>query len=215
MKKAGTLQRRIRKREKILFELLNSSLAQLGPERSDTQRDSFEASGVLCTKAWKIRQATALYYTIPAFGKYNSTSHWGVCQCFTISKSWRHLLFGGRPFDKLYRFLSATLFERVPIYGRWKQSTPRTTLVENGNQLIDFYSTSDRAVTGSFGGSISVLTLERLGVAFPYEQWRNNVLFNDDRNGTLKQSNGNDQMVLILDPACSRIRCPDLKKGHG
>jgi len=70
-------------------------------------------------------------------------------------------------------------------------------LVENGNQLIDFFI---RPLTGQFRGSISFLTLERPGVAFPYEQRSNSVLFDDDRNRALKQSNRNDQMVLILDP---------------
>jgi hypothetical protein len=124
---------------------------------------------------------------------------------FANTKSWRHFAVGGQAaLPNCTDFLSAMLFERVPIYGPWKQSTPKTTLVDNSNQLI--YSTSDRAVTGSFGGSISFLTPERLGVAFPYEQRRNSIFLNDDRDGALKQSNGNDQMVLILDPQENPLR---------
>jgi len=118
MKEAGPRQHRIRKREEILFELLNSSLAQLGPERSDAHRDSFEANGVLCTKTGQIRQATALYYTIPALGKYNITSHWrrvSMPHHFANTKSWRHLLLGTSLLPNCTDFLSATLFEMLPI----------------------------------------------------------------------------------------------------
>ncbi len=89
----------------------------------------------------------------PAFGKYNVTSQWprvSMLHHFANTKSWRHLLLEASLVPNCTDFLRATLFERVPVCGPWKQSTPRTTLVENGNELI--YSTSDRAVTGSFGG---------------------------------------------------------------
>ena len=111
---------------------------------------------------------------------------------------------GGKPFVRLYRFLERHAFREGAHLRAIEAIDSKNDLVEKGSQLI--YSTSDRAVTGSFAGSISVLTLERLGVAFSYEQWRNNVLFNDDRDGTLKQSNGNDQMVLILDPQENPLR---------
>ena len=81
----------------------------------------------------QIKQATALYYTIPALGKYNTTSHWrrvSMLNHFTNTKSWRHLLLGASLLSDCTDFLSATLFERVPICGPWKQSSTRTTLVE-------------------------------------------------------------------------------------
>ena len=53
MKRSGTRQHRIWKREEILFELLNSSLA-LGQERSDSHRDSFEGSGAVCKTPIKL-----------------------------------------------------------------------------------------------------------------------------------------------------------------
>jgi hypothetical protein len=46
------------------------------------------------------------------------------------------LLLGASLVPNCTDFLSATLFERVPICGPWEQSTTRTTLVENGNELI-------------------------------------------------------------------------------
>ena len=123
---------------------------------------------------------------------------------FANTESWRPLLLGASLLPNCTGFLSATLFERGAHSRATGSDRLLERLVENGNQLI--YSTSDQAVTGSFGGSIPFLTLERLGVAFPYEQRRNSVLFDDDRNRALKQSNGNDQMVLIFDPQENPLR---------
>jgi hypothetical protein len=44
------------------------------------------------------------------------------------------------------------------------------------------------------------LAVPSFGVTLTQEQWRNSVFFDDDRDGAIKQSNGNHQMVLILYP---------------
>ena len=90
---------------------------------------------------------------------------------------------GGTSLCEIIQVFERHTFESVPIYQRM--------------EAIDSYNDF---LTGSFGESINFLTLKRPGVAFPYEQRRNSVLFDDDRNRALKQSNGNNQMVLILDP---------------
>ena len=43
-------------------------------------------------------------------------------------------------------------------------------------------------------------------MALAEKQWGNRIFLDDDRNGALKQSNGNDQMVLILDPQENALR---------
>jgi hypothetical protein len=43
-------------------------------------------------------------------------------------------------------------------------------------------------------------------VTFAEKQWSHSIFLDDDRNGALKQSNGNDQMVLILDPQENTLR---------
>ena len=98
MKEPGTRQHRIRKGEEILLELLNPSLTQLGAERLDAHQDHLEASGAVGTNMYHIRQATALYCTIPAFGNYNITFHWRACQYFAGP------LFRG-PFGNRFAFL--------------------------------------------------------------------------------------------------------------
>jgi hypothetical protein len=43
-------------------------------------------------------------------------------------------------------------------------------------------------------------------VTLAEKQRGNSIFLDDDRNGALKQSNGNDQMVLILDPQENALR---------
>jgi hypothetical protein len=43
-------------------------------------------------------------------------------------------------------------------------------------------------------------------VTFAEKQRGNSIFLDDDRNGALKQSNGNDQMILILDPQEDALR---------
>ena len=115
-----------RKREEILFELLNSSLAQLGPERSNARRDSFEANGALCTKLIKLDKLPPSTTQSPSFWEVLTLLLTGAyVKCFTISPTRKAggICCWGQAFCELYRFLSATLFERVPRYGPWKQST--------------------------------------------------------------------------------------------
>jgi len=140
MKEAGTRQHRIRKREKVLFELLNSSLAQLGPERSDAHQDSFEANGVLRTNTGQIRQATALYYTIPALGKYYTTPHWRSVSIRQYEKYEKLAAFAvrGKPFARLYRFFERHAFREDAHLRAMEAIDSSNDLVENGNQLIDF-----------------------------------------------------------------------------
>ena len=112
MKEAGTRQHGIRKREKVLFELLNSSLAQLRPERSDTQRDSFEAKGTLSRRLLKLDKLPPSTTQSPLLG---STTVPLTDACVNDTRFRRHekmaaFAVGGRPFDKLYRFLERDAF---------------------------------------------------------------------------------------------------------
>jgi hypothetical protein len=50
------------------------------------------------------------------------------------------------------------------------------------------------------------LTPKQLRVTFAEKQRGNSIFLDDDRNGALKQSNRNDQMVLILDPQENALR---------
>jgi hypothetical protein len=113
MKEAGTWQPQKPEARRNSFELLNSSLAQLGPERSDAHRDSFEANGALCTKTDQIRQATALYYTIPRF--WEARHYLSLAACVNASPFRQHeklaaFAVGGKPFAKLYRFFERHAF---------------------------------------------------------------------------------------------------------
>jgi len=89
------------------FRVAEFLTCSIRPERSDAHRDSFEANGVLCTKTGPIRQATALYYTIPRFWEAQHYLSLGACvnaSPFRQSEKLAAFAVGGKPFAKLYRF---------------------------------------------------------------------------------------------------------------
>jgi hypothetical protein len=57
----------------------------------------------------------------------------------------------GKPFAELYRLFERHAFRECARLRAQQAIDSWNDLGENGYQLIYFYSTSDRAVTGSFG----------------------------------------------------------------
>ena len=109
-------------------------------------------------------------------------------------------------------FLGST---RLPLSGACVNASPSceneklAAFAVGGKTFAKLYRFFGRCAFrkgAQFTGHGNNRLLERPSVEFPYEQRLNSVLFDNDRNRTLEQSNGNDQMVLILDPQKNPLR---------
>ena len=128
---------------------------------------------MLCTKSGPIRQATALYYTIPALGKYNTTSHWRrvsilhhFASPFRQHEKLAAFAVGGKPFAKLYRFLERHAFREGALDKREGSVKSIVILCSagaplrlpekvedqgSGNLTLNHFPVEDRSIDKGFG----------------------------------------------------------------
>jgi len=124
MKEAGTRHHRIRKREKVLFDLLNSSLAQLGPERNGQTLNGIAlklaerfARRCLNQTSYRPLLHNPRFWEVQQYLSLARVSMHHHFECHHHFERLAALALGVRPCAKLYRLVEHHALDRVPLTG--------------------------------------------------------------------------------------------------